>query len=78
MKRFYKAAGAVACDGGFTVQLDGKPIRTPAKAPLIVPSEALANAIRDEWDAQDEKVDPDSMAQMTLAATAIEFRPDEQ
>lgn len=72
MKRFYKAAGAVACDGGFTVQLDGKPIRTPAKAPLVVPTLALAQAIAGEWDAQEEKVDPNSMAQMTLAATAID------
>lgn len=72
MKRFYKQAEAAACEGGHTVHLDGRPIRTPAKAPLVVPTPALADAIRDEWAAQGDKIDPDSMGFMTLAATTID------
>ena len=45
MKRFYKDTAVDAGDGGFRVLLDGKPMRTPAKAVLVVPTEALAEAI---------------------------------
>lgn len=72
MKRFYKQAGIQEAEGGFHVCLDGKPVRTPAKAPMLLPTQALAQAIADEWEAQDDKIIPDSMPQMTLAATAID------
>lgn len=49
MKRFYKETAVDAGEGGFRVLLDGKPVRTPAKAVLIVPTQALAMAISDEW-----------------------------
>src|SRR5690606_37342143 len=51
-KRFYKEAAVVEADGGFTVQLDGKPIRTPGKALLTAPSRAAAQLIADEFSAQ--------------------------
>src|SRR5690606_23216716 len=51
-KRFWKQATAVACDGGFTVRLDERPVKTPAKTPLVVPTRALAEAIAAEWEAQ--------------------------
>ena len=49
MKRFYKETAVDAGDGGFRVLLDGKPMRTPAKAVLVTPTQALAEAIAAEW-----------------------------
>jgi chaperone required for assembly of F1-ATPase len=72
VKRFYKTAAAVPHDEGFTVALDGRPIRTPAKQPLTVPTEDLATAIAEEWLAQADEVDPHAMPMMRLANTAID------
>lgn len=49
MKRFYEQSMVDAADGGFRVMLDGKPIRTPAKALLVLPTQPLAEAIAGEW-----------------------------
>ncbi len=57
---------------GFAIALDGKPLKTPAKQPLIVPAEALALAIAEEWESQGETVRPASMPLTTLATTAID------
>ena len=79
MKRFWKEATAAACDGGWSIALDGKPVRTPARAPLIVPTEALARAIADEWNASGEDVDPRAMPLTGLANAAIDrVAPDTQ
>jgi len=72
MKRFYKKAEAGPLEDGYTVLLDGRPIKTPAKAALLLPSDALAKAIAGEWDAQEETIDPPSMPFMQFAATAID------
>lgn len=58
--------------GGFAVQLDGRPIRTPARALLVVPGALLAEAIAAEWNAQGEEVDPRSMPLAGLANAAID------
>src|SRR5262245_14943388 len=49
MKRFYKETAVDLADGGHRVLLDGRPMRTPAKAVLVVPTRALAEAIAAEW-----------------------------
>jgi len=73
MKRFYKQASVAAdAGGGHAVLLDGRPVRTPARAPLAVPSQALALAIAAEWDAQEEKIEPRSMPLTGLANAAID------
>ncbi|HEU5482285.1 MAG TPA: ATP12 family protein [Sphingomicrobium sp.] len=72
MKRFWEAAEAVREDGGWTVHLDGRPLRTPARASLVVPSEALAKAIATEWHAVDGTVDPGKMPITGLANAAID------
>ena len=72
MKRFYKAASIGAVENGFQVLLDGRPVRTPAKAPLLLPVEGLAAEIAAEWNAQEEKILPGSMPFMSLAATGID------
>ncbi len=72
MRRFYRHAAAGQAAGGWSVTLDGRPILTPAKAPLLLPGRALADAIAAEWEAQGEKIEPASMPLMQLAATAID------
>lgn len=72
MKRVYKSVAAYVVDGGWGVTLDGKPLRTPAKRDLTVPSEALAAAIAAEWDAQTPDIRPETMPLTRLAATALD------
>lgn len=72
MKRFYAHAEARAADDGYQIVLDGRPVRTPAKAPLLLPTRALAEAIAAEWATQVEKVQPHTMPLMTLASTALD------
>lgn len=72
MKRFYKHVAVEPLDGGFGVMLDGRPVRTPLKAPLRLPTEVLARAVADEWAAQGSEIRPAEMAQTKLATTAID------
>ena len=72
MKRVYKQAAARPADGGWGVALDGRPMRTPARHELIVPSAALAEAIAAEWEAQPDEIRPATMPLTRLAATAID------
>lgn len=71
-RRVYKTVGVAETDGGFAVLLDGRPALTPKRRPLRLPSRALAAAIRDEWDAQTEFVDPGAMPFTQLANTATD------
>lgn len=71
-KRFWQAADAGACDGGFTVRLDGRGVKTPAKTPLVVPTLAMAQAIAAEWDAQTGKVRPETMPCTRSANSALD------
>lgn len=71
-KRFWKGAAAIEGEGGWIVALDGRPVRTPAKAPLVVPTPALAEAIAAEWDAQTGVIDPLSMPFTRSANAAID------
>jgi chaperone required for assembly of F1-ATPase len=72
MKRFYRDALAIARADGFAVALDGKPLRTPAKHELIVPTKALAEAIAGEWRDQDTTVKPLALPLTRLVSTAID------
>lgn len=72
MKRFYTDAGVVEADGGWGVTLDGRPVRTPARAPLAVPSRALAEAIAGEWQAQVDEIKPSTMPLTGLSNAAID------
>ncbi|WP_033074111.1 ATP12 family chaperone protein [Sphingopyxis sp. MWB1] len=73
MKRFWKEAAAVPQDGDWGVTLDGRPVRTPARAPLRVESRALADALAAEWTAQGEDIDPASMPLTGLANAALDL-----
>ncbi|HEV2628637.1 MAG TPA: ATP12 family protein [Pseudolabrys sp.] len=80
-KRFYKEAGVGdEGEGGFPVLLDGKPVRTPAREVLSAPTRALAQAIADEWQAQEDVIDPARMpltrlANATIDAVAAQAQP---
>jgi chaperone required for assembly of F1-ATPase len=74
MKRFYKETAVDLGDGGHRILLDGRPMRTPAKAVLVVPTRALAEAIAAEWGAVPDKADINvSYLPLTrLAATGLD------
>jgi chaperone required for assembly of F1-ATPase len=72
-RRFYRdARTAAAADGGFAVELDGKPARTPAGRVLAAPTLPLAQALAGEWDAQREVIDPAKMPLTRLANSIID------
>jgi chaperone required for assembly of F1-ATPase len=51
MKRFWDHAAAVQQGEGFTVHLDGRPVRLPSGGLLAVHTRALAEALAAEWQA---------------------------
>jgi chaperone required for assembly of F1-ATPase len=69
-RRFYKAASVTALDGGWGVMLDRYQLRTPARAVLCVPAQALAGMIAEEWAGQGETVLPATMPVTRLANLA--------
>lgn len=72
MKRFWTKAATAPAEGGFGVVLDGKLVRTPAGAPLVLPTRALAEAVAAEWAAVEGEVRPDAMRLTGLSNAAID------
>ncbi len=72
MKRFWKAAEVVPSGDGYAVMLDGRGIKTPARRALVVPTEVLARAIAEEWQAQEDRVDPLTMPFTRTANSALD------
>jgi chaperone required for assembly of F1-ATPase len=72
VKRFWADVTVADGPGGHAVLLDGRGVRTPARAPLAVPSAPLADAIAAEWAAQPDDVDPRAMPLTGLANAAID------
>ena len=75
MKRFYTEVGTRRDGSGWVVLLDGRPVRTPARALLAVPAEALAVDIGEEWRAQGDEIEPGSMRLTRLATTVVDLMP---
>jgi chaperone required for assembly of F1-ATPase len=75
MKRFYRSVTVGPADCGHQVLLDSKPIRTPDRTPLAVPTAGLAERIAVEWDAQAETIKPETMPLTQLANTALDRLP---
>jgi chaperone required for assembly of F1-ATPase len=71
-RRFYKTVSVTGTKTPFSVTLDERPLRTPLKRALDLPSRALADAVAAEWKMQAEKIDPPSMPLTRLANTAID------
>ncbi len=69
VRRFWKTV-AVSPQG--EIALDGRPVRTPGRLPLVVPYPELAEAIAQEWRDVGETVDPRAMPLTGLANAAIE------
>jgi len=71
-KRFWTEATAGEEAGAHVVRLDGRPIRTPSRALLSLPTPALAAAVAEEWNAQGEILRPATMPMTRLANTALD------
>jgi len=72
MKRFYKTVAVDGVDDGYVITLDGRLVKTPGRAQLVLPTRALAAAVAAEWNAQEGDILPDSMHQTRLANTALD------
>lgn len=68
-KRFYKNVAVTAAN---QIELDGRAVKTPLKAPLILPTRALAEAVAEEWRAQVKVINPGVMPLTKLANTALD------
>ena len=71
-RRFWTTAAAVPEGEGFGVRLDARPVRTPAGVALVVPTQALAEAIAAEWDALDGEIRPERLPFTRAANVAID------
>jgi chaperone required for assembly of F1-ATPase len=72
-KRFYAAATVAPRENGrFGIELDGRPIKTPAGHALAAPTQVLAEAIAGEWNAQGADIVPASLPLTRLANSAID------
>jgi chaperone required for assembly of F1-ATPase len=72
MKRFWTD---VTVDAELGIRLDGKPVRTPGRLPLILPNAALAEAVANEWRSVESEIDPRAMPLTGLSNAAIERVP---
>lgn len=71
-KRFWKEARITATLEGYGIALDGRSLKTPSKADLLVPNQEIAQMIAAEWDAQLEKINPEEMPATRAANAAID------
>jgi len=69
MKRFWKD---VTVDAERGIRLDDRPVRTPGRVPLLLPTDMLAEAVADEWRAVADDIDPRAMPLTGLANAAID------
>ena len=71
-KVFWSEVSVSKTEGGFQILLDGRGVKTPAKATLLVPTETFADQISAEWRALEDKVDPEKLPFTKLANAAID------
>lgn len=74
-KRFYASVAAVADGDAWRIELDGRAVKTPARATMTVPSETLAKEVATEWADQDETLNIQSMHLTRLANVAVDRTP---
>lgn len=72
MKRIYREAAWRSLDDAFDVTLDDRPLRTPARRPIILPTEDLAREVAREWQEQTDEIRPETMPLTRLVTTAID------
>ena len=78
MKRFWKDVGVKHEGAGWTIELDGRQVKTPARVPIELPTEAQAEAVADEWRGVGDRLDPRAMPLTGLANAAIDRVAPEQ
>ncbi|GAA5105430.1 ATP12 family chaperone protein [Bartonella jaculi] len=71
-KRFYREVKIACEEGGFSLLLDGYPVKTPAKRPFLVPKEACAALVAQEFESQKQVIDPVKMPITRLVNTVID------
>jgi len=71
-RRFYENAAVAETPQGYALQLDGKPVHTPARRVLCAPNAAIAQKIAAEWNAQTDVIDPAKMPLTRLANAIID------
>ncbi len=78
MKRFYKEVTTHLTEDGHVILLDGKPVKTPMRRALSLPNAQMADAVKYEWDAQSEEIDPAFMVITGFANAAIDRVADDR
>jgi chaperone required for assembly of F1-ATPase len=71
-KKFYETVTVGEADGGYGVFLDGKPVKTPGRRTLVLPTKAAAQIVADEFARQEKVIDPGKMPATRLANTAVD------
>ncbi|WP_299859102.1 ATP12 family chaperone protein [uncultured Roseobacter sp.] len=71
-KRFWKAVEITEAPAGYGIELDGRPVKTPAKRALLVPTRGFAQAVAAEWEAQEELIEPQNMPFTRTANAALD------
>ena len=72
VRRFYDVVDVAEVGGTHRIRLDGREVKTPRGAPVVLPTQAMAQLIADEWRAQGERIAPDSMPAARLANTVLD------
>ena len=72
MKRFYNEVTVAATEGSYVIELDGRIVKTPGKETLTVPTFALVETVAEEWRAQGDDIDVNTMPVTKLANTALD------
>lgn len=78
MKRFYRETTVGGEQGRFSVLLDGRPVRSPGKSLVALPTRKLAETVAAEWEAQGDEISPKNMPMTRFANTAIDRVRDRQ
>ena len=71
-KRFWSEAGVHRTADGYAVRLDARPLRTPAGRPLLLPTAAMAEAVAEEWQTQEDIIEPQTMPMTRAANSALD------
>lgn len=71
-KRFYRLATVGTTATGYALLLDERPARTPGRAPVLLPTAAVAQALADEWNAVKDVIDPRDMPMTRLINSVID------
>lgn len=71
-KRFYSLVGVIQEADRYVLVLDGKPVRTPARRKMALPTRASADIVAAEWQAQSEIIVPQTMIATRIVNSALD------